>query len=857
MTLARLGVGYGVVVAILLACIAFSVSRGHDETPAPGIAGVYSSTSACLGSTFELTQSGRFVDLGGGDAGRGKLELDDRLTGTVTCHRGGSEELDAAVLGPSGARRLAGTIGDRPVTARFEEALPGPGSSANPEKQRSNEETFGRLMLAIAVVILAARLLGTALGKIGQPRVMGEVIAGILLGPTLLGAIAPEAESYLFPPDIVPLISALSQVGLAFYLFLIGMELDPTVLRKQIARAAIVSNTSVAFPLALGFLLALPLYTRLAPDKDYVPFALFIGVSMSITAFPVLARILVERRMLKGRVGTLAISSAAVDDVTAWALLALATAVAGSGSGLEVLRVVGLAALFTAAMALVVRPLLGRVSTAYDEAGFVPPLWIATIFVGVLLAAYVSVEIGIAAIFGSFVLGLIMPRQAGLTDDVSRKLEDFVVTVLLPLFFVVTGLRMEVGDLDRVEYWLLGLLILAVAVAGKWVGAMAAARYSGLSWRESNAVGVLMNTRGLTELIVLNIGLDLGLMSPALFTILVLVALVTTFMTGPILRAVDPKGDLAEMRPEEELRRVRAAPGPAALEGSILVAPQDENRLDALLGIAELLARSEPPRELILTRLVEPARLPTALAATDRELARVTGVLNARRDTLRELGLSVRTLAFTTPSVGEDLVRLASEQDVDLLLITGRRPLRGEPVPGGGMGVVLERAPCDVAALLERSAEPPTLDRDHPVVVPFGGADHDWAALELGAWLAFASSAPLRLLGTAAVDGERDASRLLGNASLVVQQLAGVAAEPVLVRPGQELIAATMAAGILVIGLSERWRSEGLGTVRSEIARRATAPTLFVRRGTRPGALAPPDGMTRYRWSAVSPTAAT
>jgi K+:H+ antiporter len=845
-----------VIVAVLVACAAFSISKGHDEDPPLGIGGIYRSTSACLGREFELHQSGKFVDLQGDQAGSGKLELDDdRLSGDVTCRGGGGGELDLRVEGTADARRLTGTVGSERVTARFTEALPEPGASAKPAKKRSNEEIFGRLMLAIAVVILAARLVGTALGKIGQPRVMGEVIAGILLGPTLLGAVAPEVKDYLFPADIVPLISAVAQVGLAFYLFLVGMELEPTVLRRQIARAAIVSNASVAFPLALGLLLALPLYTTLAPDKDYLPFALFIGVSMSITAFPVLARILIERRMLKGRVGVLAISSAAVDDVTAWALLALATAVAGSGSGLEAVRVVALAAVFTAGMVLVARPLLGRVSVAYDEAGFVPPLWIAVIFVGVLLSAYVSQQIGIAAIFGAFVVGLIMPRRAGLTDDVSRRLEDFVVTVLLPLFFVVTGLRTEVGDLNRLDYWLLGLLILAVAVIGKWVGAMAAARFSGMSLRESTAVGALMNTRGLTELIVLNIGLDLGLITPALFTILVLMALVTTFMAGPVLRLLDPKGDLAELPPEEELRRVRAAPGPTPLAGSILVAPQDENRLDSLLGIAELLARSEPPRELILTRLVELARLPTALAAADRELGRVSTELNARRDTLRELGLAVRTLAFTTPNVGEDLVRLASEQDVDLLLITGRRPFRGEPVPGGEMRIVLERAECDVAALLERGAEPPKLSQANPVIVPFGGADHDWAALELGAWLAFAASAPLKLLGAAATgDGDRDASRLLGNASLVVQQLAGLSAEPVLVRPGRELIEATMSAGVLVIGLSERWREEGLGPARAEIARRAQAPTLFVRRGTRPGALAPATEMTRFRWSAAGPS---
>ena len=316
------------------------------------------------------------------------------------------------------------------------------GAAAEP---RGAEETFGRLMLAIAVVILAARAFGVALGKLGQPRVMGEIIAGILLGPTLLGAVAPEVKDYLFPPDIIPLLSAAASIGLAFYLFLVGMELDPTAIRERATEAAFISNTSVAFPMALGLLVALPVYELLAPDADYLPFALFMGVAMSITAFPVLARILVERRMLRRPVGALAMAGAAIDDVTAWGLLALATAVAGAGSGIDALVVVGLAGVFTAALFLGGRPILRRLSTAFDELGHIPPLWVAGIFVSVLLAAFVAQQIGIAPIFGAFIVGLIMPRHAGLTEDMSRRLEDFVVTVLLPLFFVVTGLKVEIG----------------------------------------------------------------------------------------------------------------------------------------------------------------------------------------------------------------------------------------------------------------------------------------------------------------------------------------------------------------------------------------------------------------------------
>jgi hypothetical protein len=448
-------------------------------------------------------------------------------------------------------------------------------------------------------------------------------------------------------------------------------------------------------------------------------------------------------------------------------------------------------------------------------------------------------------------MGLIMPRRADLTHDVTRRVEDFVVIVLLPLFFVVTGLRVQVGLLDRPELWLLTLALLAVAIAGKWVGALGAARFTGFPPRESAAIAALMNTRGLTELIVLNIGLELGVVTPALFTALVLVALVTTFMTGPVLRLIDPAGRLA-VRPEDELAAATGAPAP---ERAILVAPQDGRHLDALLELAGPLARSQPPRELLVARLLVPSRIATGPAADDHELTQVAADLHRRRERLLAAGLAVRTVAFTTADPAGDLLRLAAEQPIDLVLLDGRRPLLGEGVPRGPVGEVLLAAPCDVAVLVQRERAPVGAGPGRPVLVPFGGADHDWAALELGAWVASSTGAPLRLLGAAGDDaGRRDASRLLGNASLVLQQLAGVAAEPLLIEPGRKgVLRAADGAGLLVVGLSERWRSEGLGATRAEIARSAPVPTLFVRRGARQGALATPDSATRFAWSSIGP----
>ena len=859
----RIVIAYAVLVVAVAAISTIALNAGSAQRPAPSIAGTYSLTqgSSCLGGsgrTLGLKQSGQFVDADTGRASSDQMRLQgSTLSGDLHCQDGRSAPARLEIKTSGSNPELAGTVGSEPVAAT-RDASSDAAANAGTVQKRSAEETFGRLMLAMAIVILAARLSGAAMKRIGQPQVMGEVLAGILLGPTLLGAIAPGVKDYFFPSDVVPLLTAAANIGLAFFMFLVGLELDPKALRGRVAQAALISNVSAAFPIMLGIAVAVPLYSLLGPDRPFVPFALFIGVSMSITAFPVLARIILERRMLQRPVGAISLSAAAIDDVTAWTMLALASAVAGTGSSVAVIRVLGLAFLFCALMALVGRRLLARVSKAYDEAGHVPPGWIATIFVGILVSAFLAQQIGIAAIFGAFVMGMIMPRRSDLTHEVNGKLESFVVTVLLPLFFVVTGLKTEVGLLNRPELWLVTLLLLVIAVFGKFVGAAGAARLVGFRPREAAAIGALMNTRGLTELIVLNIGLELGVITPVLFAMLVIMALATTFMAGPLLRLIDPKRELSAPV-EEDLRqaeRAGAPPGQATPERSILVATVEDRNLDALLAIAEPLARYQPPRELILASLVVSTRRATGVSGDNRDLAQATAELARRRAELIEREVAVRVVAFTSTDPGEDLLKLSAEEEVDLVLVDGRRPLLGEGVPAGPAGPLLAKAPCDVAVLVAPDGNPPTIGPDRAVIVPFGGAEHDWGALELGAWIARVQGAPLRLLGVTGTlaDGKRDASLLLANASLVVQQFAGIACEPILVEPGREaILAAAAEAGLLVIGLSERWRQEGLGPMRSEIARAAPVATLFVRRGQRPGAITPAETGTRFAWSEVSP----
>ena len=933
-----------IVMALAVTVVAIVVfSAGQDLEPEKPIAGGYdlAKPDQCLGATFDLRQSGEFVNIenAGGSLSGSLRDENGHLTGEVNCVTSGTDELDAK----AGDKALAGSIGGRAIEAALTRDPPPPGprprapdsiagdyvlkprsaclgakmsiegdgpeyelvrgetalgsvryakgvltGEANcadatkaplegtaadrtitltigeakvaAEKQREAGNRFAAFFIAVAVVMLVSRLFGMLFVRINQPRVMGEVLAGIVLGPTVVGALWPDLESTLFPSDIIPFIGVVAQLGLIFYMFLVGLEVDLSQIKGRVAQVAAISNVSVAVPMMLGITVALPIYELVGPDKKFVAFALFMGVSMSITAFPVLARILVERRMLKRPLGVLSLGCAAVDDVTAWFLIALATAVAVAGSGTDVVETIGLAIVFCLVMGFAIRPLLARVSTAYDEAGRVPGGWIALIFAGVLLSAYTTEQIGIALIFGGFVMGLIMPRRAELTEDVTRRLEDFVVIVLLPLFFAYTGLRTNIGLLDRPELWLITLVLLALAIVGKLFGAAIAARLTGFNWRDSAVIGTLMNTRGLTELIVLNLALELGVISEALFAMLVLMAIITTYMAGPALRLLDPNNELGAPV-EEELEDAREQsveefPALALPDESILVAPQSEGAFPQLLALAEPLARSEPPRELILAKLVRPPRGASARGALQTEnrlLKGATDEMNAARRALVERGVAARSVAFASADIGADLARLARGDRIALVLMDGRRPLLGQGVPRGEVGTVLREAPCDVAVLVARENQDVLPTPDDGVVVPFGGVEHDWAALELGAWIAAATGAPLNLLGAAGQTEDRArVTRLLGDASLLVQQYGGIVATPVVAEAGRDgVIEAAAGAGLLVVGLSDRWREEGLGPTRSEIARAAPAPVLFVRRGTRPGALAPREDVTRFSWSAA------
>ena len=396
---------------------------------------------------------------------------------------------------------------------------------------------LGTLLLQVVVIGFVARGLGWLFARLHQPRVVGEIVAGILLGPSLLGWLAPSVSAFVFPPAELGPLYSLSQVGLLLFMFKVGVDLDLRQLRKMGPAVVLTSNISILVPFLGGFALAWFLYSRLSsPTVPISVFAMFMGTAMSITAFPVLARILTERNLLHSKIGSIAISSAAVDDVTAWCLLALLLAKLRSHAGTPLWFTMGGLIAYVALMTCGVRPLLARITTFQNET--ISTDFLALVLLFTFLSAWTTERLGIHALFGAFFAGLVLPRSEGLVHSVASKLETLSNAVLLPLFFAFTGLRTSVRLMSGATLWFYCGLIIAVAVSGKVLGCMVAARSAEMSWRQALSLGLLMNTRGLVELVILNVGLDLRVISPTLFSMMVVMALVTTFMTTPLLDLV-------------------------------------------------------------------------------------------------------------------------------------------------------------------------------------------------------------------------------------------------------------------------------------------------------------------------------
>lgn len=392
------------------------------------------------------------------------------------------------------------------------------------------------VLLAMAAVIATGRLIGLVFRAFQQPRVLGEIVAGILLGPSLLGWVAPDVREFLLPANVAPLLRIVADLGVILYMFLVGLELNTGHLRDRGHTAIAISQAGIVVPFLLGSVLALVLYDRFASEATgFTIFALFMGTALSVTAFPVLARLLADHGLSRSRLGVLALGCAAVDDVSAWCLLALVVGVAQANVD-GALWTITLSLGYTIFMLVLVRPVMARLASRYDERTQGTEGMVAFVYVCLLLSALTTERIGIHALFGAFLMGAVIPHNSRVAREFIQKLEDIVAVLLLPAFFALTGMRTEIGLVSGWENIAWCLVIIATATIGKFAGTAIAGRLSGLAWGDAVTIGTLMNTRGLMELIVLSVGLDLGVISPTLYAMLVLMALATTMTTAPLLR---------------------------------------------------------------------------------------------------------------------------------------------------------------------------------------------------------------------------------------------------------------------------------------------------------------------------------
>jgi len=690
-------------------------------------------------------------------------------------------------------------------------------------------------ILQAAVVIVTSRAIGLVARRLRQPMVVAEIVAGIVLGPSLLGWLLPHASEVLFPTASLPLLGMVSQIGLVLFMFLIGLELDPKLLKDRPHVSVAISHTSIVVPFLLGALVALGLHARLSsPSVPLTSYVLFTGAAMSVTAFPVLARILVERRLLRSRVGAIAIACAAVDDVTAWCILAFVVSIVRSSDVRGAVLTSALALAYLAVMLLAVRPALGRV-TRRTKIGLSQNV-VAVVLVGLLASSWATELIGIHALFGAFLFGAVLPKQGSFASALAEKIEDLVVVFLLPMFFAYSGLRTQVGLLSTPESWMVCALFVAVASVGKFGGSAVAARVMGIPWRESSAIGVLMNTRGLMELIVLNIGLDLGVISPTVFTMLVIMALVTTFVTTPALQRIYPIEELAKDLAEPV---DQAVPAPAPRAYTALACVAFEGSAPGLLKLGTSLAGNEPAAGRLYALHLVRSNNRASFVLEQRDGGSVPGeeatfaplVESARRE-----GADVRPLSFVSGDPARDICGVADVKRADVVLLGWHKPLLGTTVLSGTVHQVMKSARSDVGVFVDRG-----LRRIERVLVPYLGRDHDRAALRLARRLADNTGATITVLHVVQPDvrsgarerfAEEFGERAPGGRTYEVVFKTVSHATPA------EAVVAESVNGydLIVVGIGVQWglqhRSFGIRT--EAILRRTGVSVLVVRNAERP-----------------------
>lgn len=549
------------------------------------------------------------------------------------------------------------------------------------------------LILQILSIILIARLFGWLMTKIGQPTVIGEIIAGIVLGPSLLGLFFPQFSNFLFPAESLAHLQFLSQIGLILFMFIIGMELDIGILKRSAHDAVVVSHASIILPYFLGVALAYFLYQNYAPDNiSYTAFALFIGISMSITAFPVLARIVQERNLTKDHLGILAITCAAVDDVTAWSLLAIVIAIVKAGDITGALFTIFFSVIYVLFMLFIVKRLLNKIAQTYFTRETVNKPVLAILFGILLMSSYMTEVIGIHALFGAFMAGVIIPANQDFRRVLAEKIEDFSLVFLLPLFFVYTGLRTQIGLLNDPGLWLICLIIIAVAITGKFFGSALAAKFVGQSWRDSLVLGALMNTRGLMELVVLNIGYDLGVLTPEVFAMMVLMALVTTFMTGPAISFVDfihrRKKYQKEIPSVSDENKILISFGP----------PLSGKRL--LLLASQMVEKNTDKVDITALHLTPSSDI----SFQEAEIFEQEG-FEPILELSKKLDIKIQTKYRATNDVSDEIVSIANEDSYDMLLVGSSKAMFSRDETGGKIKYFFDDCNCSVGVLIDRGFE--------------------------------------------------------------------------------------------------------------------------------------------------------
>lgn len=552
------------------------------------------------------------------------------------------------------------------------------------------------LLLQIIAVLLMVRLFGFLFSYIRQPGVIGEIVAGIVLGPSVLGFFFPDAFHFLFPVSSLTNLELLSQVGLVLFMFVIGMELDFSILKNKINETLVISHAGILVPFFLGILSSYWIYEEYASSQtSFMPFSLFIGISMSITAFPVLARIIQERNITKTPLGTLVIASAANDDVTAWCLLAVVIAIVKAGTFASALYAVGLAIVYIAVMFLLVRPFLKKVGEVYANQEAINKTFVAFILLILVISSCITEVIGIHALFGAFMAGLVMPSNLGFRKVMMEKVEDISLVFFLPLFFAFTGLRTQIGLINSPELWGVCALLITVAIAGKLGGCAIASRLVGESWKDSLTIGTLMNTRGLMELVALNIGYEMGVLPPSIFVILVIMALVTTFMTTPLLHLVEYYYARREQKLSSKRKLIFCFGRPDAGRN--------------LLSVYSLLFGKYLQKEHLIAAHYTIGTDLNPLNA-DRYARESFAPLNGRAS---ELGLSVDNYYRVTDKLVQEMVYFIKKERPDMLLLGARSRTQLDKLGAPGailwlsllrdkIDEIISQVTCPVAVFLNR-----------------------------------------------------------------------------------------------------------------------------------------------------------